>query len=74
MLRSSPIKNWLSNVEAMEERLEGMKLSVVSSLGEEEESIVRATSGLLEGRLPSGVVFQGKIRREWKASFLRRAA
>jgi hypothetical protein len=74
MFKSNALKNWLSDVEAMEERLEGMKLTVLSSLTKGQESIVRSTAGLLKGRIRSGVAYQRRIRQDWKASFSRRAA
>ena len=74
MFKSSALKNWLSDVEAMEERLEGMKLTLSPSLFKGQESVVRSTAGLLKGRIRSGVAYQRRIRQDWKASFSRRAA
>ena len=74
MFKSNSLKNWLSDVEAMEERLEGMKLAIMSSLPKGQESIVRSTAGLLKGRIRSGAAFQKRIRQDWNASFSRRTA
>ena len=74
MFRANALKHWLSDVEAMEERLEGMKLTIVRSLPKGHQSIVRSTAGLLKGRIRSGVAYQRRIRQDWKASFSRRAA
>ncbi len=73
MFKSSALKNWLSDVEAMEERLEGMKLTLLPSLAKGQESVVRSTAGLLKGRIRSGVAYQRRIRQDWKTSFSRRA-
>jgi hypothetical protein len=74
MFKPNALKNWLSDVEAMEERLEGMKLTVFPSFPMGSESIVRSTAGLLKGRIRSGVAYQRRIRQDWKVSFSRRAA
>jgi hypothetical protein len=74
MFKSNALKNWLSDVEALEERLEGMKLTILQSLPKGHESIVRSTAGLLKGRIRSGAAYQRRIRKDWKASFSRRAA
>jgi hypothetical protein len=62
------LNNWLRDIEAMEERLEGMKLIIWPSLSKGHESIVRSTAGLLKGRIRSGVAYQRRIRQDWKAS------
>ena len=75
MFKSVALKNWLDAVEAMEERLEGMKLTTWPSLGEPQGgsgSIVRSTAGLLKGRVPAGVTYQQKVRRLWDLSFRHR--
>lgn len=75
MFKSNALKNWLSEVEAMEERLEGMKLTVLSSSPKGRvPSIVRATAGLLKGRIRNGAAYQRRIRQDWDASFSRRTA
>jgi hypothetical protein len=77
MLKSMALKNWMDALEAMEERLEGMKLTAWPSLGEypgRSGSIVRSTAGLLKGRIPTGVTYQRQIRRLWNVSIRRRAA
>jgi hypothetical protein len=74
MLKSNALKSWLTEVEAMEERLEGMKLTVLSSVPKGSESIVRSTAGILKGRIPSGVAYQRRIRQDLGTAFSRRTA
>ncbi len=73
MFKTDPLKIWLNEVEAMEERLEGMKISAFSSFSKRKiQGIVEATAGLLKGRVRSGVDFQRHLRRGWSNSFSRR--
>ena len=75
MFKSNASKDWLAEVEALEERLEGMKLTAWQTLPKGRsfsESVVRSTAGLLKGRVPSGTIFQQRIRRQWISSLRRR--
>ena len=75
MFKSNALKNWLSEVEAMEERLEGMKLTILPAFPKDHvSSIVRSTAGLLKGRIRSGIAYQRRIRRSLAASLSRRTA
>jgi len=75
MFKSNALKNWLTEVEAMEERLEGMKLTILPSTSKNRtQSIVQATAGLLKGRIRSGAAYQRQLRHRWETSFSRRTA
>ena len=63
----------MHEVEALEDRLQAVKWSLPVSAHEQtgarltpQNSIVARTAGMLRGRVPSGIVYERRVRHEWK--------
>lgn len=70
--------NVVEHIERLEDQLQAVKWLVkrprfVSRRGQPSTpSIVEETAGLLRGRVPSGVVYERRLRREWETRLRRR--
>ena len=69
---------WLQEVEAVEERLEALKLTrwrlpAMNRLIPP-TSVVRSTAGLLKFLRPSGREYERRLRRTWQRAMRQRAA
>lgn len=77
MTKSASSNSWLEEVEAVEERLEVMKLTawrLPKSSRSLPPSAVRLTAGLLANRVPPGPVYERRLRRAWERATRRRAS
>ena len=69
--------SWFHDVDVLEEKLETMKLAAwrVPSSGKSEDSnIIASTAGLLKNQVPSGSIYQKRIRREWEKASRKRSS
>lgn len=65
----------MQEVELLEDRLQAVKWSLpVAAYARPggrltpQQSIVARTAGMLRGRVPSGVVYERRVRHEWQRS------
>jgi len=71
--------NLVEQIERLEDQLQVMKWVIKRPRPLPRQghpptpSVVDQTAGLLRGRLPQGVVYQRRLRREWDARLHRRA-
>ena len=77
MIRGSMSNPWLQEVEAVEEKLEALKLTqwrlpVISR--SHPAGIVRSTSGLLKSWKRSGRAYERGLRRAWQRALRQRTA
>lgn len=74
------VTTMLDQVERLEDQLQAIKWAVGPSLSRGRvpvstgRSVVSQTAGLLRGRLPSGVTYQRRLRREWELRLKRQVS